>query len=85
VLLELLEVPGVHRLKTELLLEHGVDVEKTGFIVTNINDIAFVSCKDDGIESSALVFKCVHLLSSLGESDEDEHVSALDSREDDRL
>lgn len=83
--LELLEVPVVHRFKTELFLEHGVDVEKTGFVVTNINDITLVSCKDNGIESSALVFECVNLLSSLGEANEDEIVSSLDSGEDDRL
>lgn len=68
VFLELFEVPAVHGLKTELLLEHRVNVEKTGLVVTNINDISLVSCENDGIESGAVLLECVDLLSSLRES-----------------
>jgi hypothetical protein len=85
VLLELFEIPAVHRLKAELFLEHGVNVEKTGFVVADVNDISLVGCKDNGVKSRAALFKCVHLVSSLREALEDKLVSVFDAREDNGL
>lgn len=85
VLLELFEIPAVHGLKAELFLEHGVDVEKTGLIVADVNDISLVSGKDNGVKSRAALFKCVHLVRSLREALEDKLVSVFDAREDNGL
>ena len=69
VLLELLEVPAVHGLEAELLLEHGVDVEKTSLVVSNINNIALISGEDNSVKGGALLFESVDLLGGLREGD----------------
>ena len=51
--LELSKVPVVHRLKTELLLEHRVNVEQAGLIVSNVNNVSLVSSEDDSIDIAA--------------------------------
>lgn len=62
--LELSKVPVVHRLKTELLLEHRVNVEQAGLIVSNVNNVSLVSSEDDSIDIAALFFNHVNLFGS---------------------
>jgi len=67
--LEFSEVPTVHLFKSELLLEHRVDVEARGRrIVSNVNNVSLISCHNDSAQVAALVFKASDLFSGVRES-----------------
>lgn len=84
-LLELGEVPAGHLLKSELLLEHRVDVEvRRGLVVSDINKVTSVSGHDDSLDVADFSFKTGNFLRSVGETNEEEFAAVFMSGPDDR-
>lgn len=77
VLFKFSEIPGVHGFKTELFLEHRVDVEKTEFIVLDVYNVTLVGGKNDRIQAAAVLLEGLDLLGGLRESIEKELVAVL--------
>lgn len=80
-LLEFGEVPAIHGFKTELLLEHGIDIEETKLIILNVDNVAFVGGKNDGVKAAAVLFEGLNLLSGLREAVKEELVAVFMTRE----